>query len=113
MENCILDRVFNFDLEKVAQKIGLTNKKVEDIEYKEIIKILDYLDNESFKKEKINEIIAISAIINEYYGEKYDGIKNILERILSRVGYHTSSKVLNINTEYSILSYLQISNNSF
>ena len=38
--------------EKIIIKQELINKEVEDIEYKKIIEILNYLDNESLKKEK-------------------------------------------------------------
>ena len=112
MDGNILDIIFNFELENIANRLGLINEKVKDIEYKQIIEILNYIDEKSLKKESINRIIAICAIINEYYGEKYNGIKNIIERILSRIGYYASANVLNVDKEVSILSYLQVANNN-
>ena len=112
MDDNILDIIFNFELENIANRLGLIDEKVKDIEYKKIIEILNYIDEKSLNKESTNKIIAICAIINEYYGEKYNGIKNIIERILSRIGYYASAKVLNVDDDVSVLSYLQVENNN-
>ncbi len=62
MDGNILDIIFNFELENIANRLGLINEKVKDIEYKPNYRNFKLYRNEkSFKKESINRIIAICA----------------------------------------------------
>ena len=95
----IIIELLNYEFDNIITKLGFD--KVERKVSKElVIKTVGMLDNMTIKgnKECNPIIITTIALLWELVGEKYNGLKDILIKMLARIGYAPSSII--IDSEY-------------
>lgn len=95
-ENRVISSLLNIEMNYVCNKLKYTDVPYKYIDEKLLLSSIRLLDEMSMKPNDENnrKIILICAILWEHTEKKYDGLRDILVRFLSRIGYFTSSFIL-------------------
>lgn len=123
-ENRVISSLLNIEMNYVCNKLKYTDVPYKYIDEKLLLSSIRLLDEMSMKPNDENnrKIILICAILWEHTEKKYDGLRDILVRFLSRIGYFTSSfildetydeKIKELKPLNSIIAQLMVNSNNF
>jgi superfamily II DNA/RNA helicase len=92
----ILNKLLSIDLSETAYKLGLVDTSPEKLTYDDVCDVTRELNQLSIEasEESKNKFITISALLWEYAGDNYKGLKDVLIQLLSRIGYAPSSIII-------------------
>ena len=95
-ENKIISLLLNIEMNYVCNKLKYTDVPYKYIDEELLLECIRLLDDMSMNPNDENnrKVILVSAILWEHTEKKYDGLRDILVRFLSRIGYFTSSFIL-------------------
>lgn len=122
-ENNIISALLNIEMNYVCNKLKYSDVPYKYIDEELLLSSIRLLDDMSIKPNEENnrKIILICAILWEHTEKKYDGLRDILVRFLSRIGYFTSSFILDetydekineLKPLNSIISQLMVTSNN-
>jgi len=92
----IIEDLLSFEHKTIAHKLGFVNFGKEEIPYNLLIKSIGLIDKLSrIDDPKANKIVVVlSSILWTYRNDEWDGLKDYLILVLSRIGFPPSSIML-------------------
>ncbi|PKL35155.1 MAG: hypothetical protein CVV44_22510 [Spirochaetae bacterium HGW-Spirochaetae-1] len=103
--NTVINELLDIEHKKIACKLGFIASYNEKIAYNLLVKIIGMLDELSrVDNEKARKIVVtVSSVLWTYRSEEWEGLKDFLILILSRIGFPPSS--IMIDESYDFKEY--------
>lgn len=93
--NQTIKKLLNYEFDDIINKLGFDDVQIEK-ESKVLIEAIGLLDNITIKREVKDKssVITLVALLWTLYGRKYFGLRDILMKMLARIGYLPSSIIM-------------------
>lgn len=90
-----LKKLLNYEFDNIINKFGF-DEVVSDVNKDFLLETIGILDNITIHRDIYDKsvVITIIALLWELYGKTYTGLKDILIKMLARIGYSPSSIIM-------------------